>query len=161
MVSHGVVVVGSAIDDNQKVDELRGTVHAFDAKTGQLRWSFDPLDDQKAPFRGGARQCLGADERRRGARARLPPVSSTSPDFWGGMRAGNGRYANSVVALKVQTGEVAWSFQTTHHDVWDYDIPAQPTLGVVTYRGRTQAAVLQPDQAGASVHARARHPACR
>jgi quinoprotein glucose dehydrogenase len=148
VVSHGIVVVGSSIDDNQKVDELRGTVHAFDAKTGRLRWSFDPLDDQKAPFRGGAANVwapMSVDEARGLV---FLPVSSTSPDFWGGMRAGNGRYANSVVALKIQNGEVAWSFQTTHHDVWDYDIPAQPTLGVVTYRGRTQAAVLQPTKQG-------------
>ena len=148
VVSHGVVVVGSAIDDNQKVDELRGTVHAFDAKTGELRWSFDPLGDEKAPFRGGAANVwapMSVDEARGLV---FLPVSSTSPDFWGGMRAGNGRYANSVVALKIATGDVAWSFQTTHHDVWDYDIPAQPTLGVVTYKGKTQAAVLQPTKQG-------------
>ena len=148
VVSHGVVIVGSAIDDNQKVDELRGTVHAFDATTGAPRWSFDPLADAKPPFRGGAANVwapMSVDEQRGLV---FLPVSSTSPDFWGGMRVGDGRYANSVVALKIETGEVAWSFQTTHHDVWDYDIPAQPTLGVVTYRGRTEAAVLQPTKQG-------------
>jgi len=148
VVSHGVVIVGSAIDDNQKVDELRGTVHAFDAMTGAPRWAFDPLGDAKPPFRGGAANVwapMSVDEQRGLV---FLPVSSTSPDFWGGMRAGRGRYANSVVALKIETGEVAWSFQTTHHDVWDYDIPAQPTLGVVTYRGRTEAAVLQPTKQG-------------
>ncbi len=148
VVSHGVVVVGSSIDDNQKVDELRGTVHAFDAKTGALRWSFDPLGEEKAPFRGGAANVwapMSVDEARGLV---FLPVSSTSPDFWGGLRAGDGRYANSVVALKIATGEVAWSFQTTHHDVWDYDIPAQPTLGVVTYHGKTEAAVLQPTKQG-------------
>jgi quinoprotein glucose dehydrogenase len=148
VVSHGVVIVGSSIDDNQKVDELRGTVHAFDAKTGALRWSFDPLGEAKPPFRGGAANVwapMSVDERRGLV---FLPVSSTSPDFWGGMRVGDGRYANSVVALKIETGEVAWSFQTTHHDVWDYDIPAQPTLGVVTYKGRTEAAVLQPTKQG-------------
>jgi quinoprotein glucose dehydrogenase len=148
VVSYGLVIVGSSIDDNQKVDELRGTVHAFDAITGAARWSFDPLADQKTPFRGGAANVwapMSVDE----ARGLLfLPVSSTSPDFWGGMRAGAGRYANSVVALKIETGEVAWSFQTTHHDVWDYDIPAQPTLGTVTYRGVTSAAVLQPTKQG-------------
>jgi quinoprotein glucose dehydrogenase len=148
VVSHGLVIVGSSIDDNQKVDELRGTVHAFDAATGQPRWSFDPLAGQKAPFRGGAANVwapMSVDE----ARGLLfLPVSSTSPDFWGGYRAGSGQYANSVVALKIETGEVAWSFQTTHHDVWDYDIPAQPTLGTVTYKGTTTEAVLQPTKQG-------------
>jgi quinoprotein glucose dehydrogenase len=76
------------------------------------------------------------------------PVSSTSPDFFGGLRVGNGAYANSIVALHVETGDVAWSFQTTHHDVWDYDLPAQPTLGMVNYNGQTVAAVLQPTKQG-------------
>ena len=148
VVSHGLVIVGSSIDDNQKVDELRGTVHAFDAITGQERWSFDPLADQKTPFRGGAANVwapMSVDEARGLV---FLPVSSTSPDFWGGLRKGAGRYANSVVALKIETGEVAWSFQATHHDVWDYDIPAQPTLGTVTYKGVTSAAVLQPTKQG-------------
>jgi quinoprotein glucose dehydrogenase len=148
VVSHGIVIVGSSIDDNQKVDELRGTVHAFDALTGALRWSFDPLSGRKPPFRGGAANVwapMSVDEKRGLV---FLPVSSTSPDFWGGLRAGDGRYANSVVALKIETGEVAWAFQTTHHDVWDYDIPAQPTLGTVTYRGRTAPAVLQPTKQG-------------
>jgi len=56
------------------------------------------------------------------------PTSSPSPDFWGGRRPGNDEHANSVVALRAETGELVWSFQTTHHDVWDYDLPAQPTL---------------------------------
>ena len=148
VVSHGLVIVGSSIDDNQKVDELRGTVHAFDAMTGKERWSFDPLADQTTPFRGGAANVwapMSVDE----ARGLLfLPVSSTSPDFWGGLRKGAGRYANSVVALKIETGEVAWSFQATHHDVWDYDIPAQPTLGTVIYKGKTVDAVLQPTKQG-------------
>jgi len=148
VVSHGLVIVGSSIDDNQKVDELRGTVHAFDATTGKERWSFDPLADQTTPFRGGAANVwapMSVDEARGLV---FLPVSSTSPDFWGGLRKGAGKYANSIVALKIETGEVAWSFQTTHHDVWDYDIPAQPTLGTVTYKGVTSAAVLQPTKQG-------------
>ena len=148
VVSDGLVIVGSSIDDNQKVDELRGTVHAFDAMTGKERWSFDPLADQTKPFRGGAANVwapMSVDEARGLV---LLPVSSTSPDFWGGLRKGAGRYANSIVALKIETGEVAWSFQTTHHDVWDYDIPAQPTLGTVTYKGTTVDAVLQPTKQG-------------
>ena len=148
VVSHGVVIVGSSIDDNQKVDELRGTVHAFDAMTGAPRWSFDPLSERRPPFRGGAANVwapMSVDEQRGLV---FLPVSSTSPDFWGGYRAGDGRYANSIVALNIETGKVAWSFQTTHHDVWDYDIPAQPTLGVVTYRGIPHAAVIQPTKQG-------------
>lgn len=148
VVTHGVVIVGSSIDDNQKVDELRGTVHAFDAVTGAPKWSFDPLRDEPRGFRGGAANVwapMSVDEKRGLV---ILPVSSASTDFWGGMRAGSGKYANAIVALHVNDGSVAWSFQTTHHDVWDYDIPAQPTLGMVTYKGKTVPAVLQPTKQG-------------
>ncbi|MEI9887203.1 MAG: pyrroloquinoline quinone-dependent dehydrogenase [Rhizomicrobium sp.] len=148
VVCHGVVIVGSAIDDNQRVDELRGTVHAFDAKTGARRWSFDPLAADQPPFRAGAANVWAPMSVDEGRGLVFLPVSSASPDFFGGLRRGNGRYANSVVALHIADGTVAWSFQTTHHDVWDYDLPAQPTLGTVTYRGRTVAAVLQPTKQG-------------
>ncbi|MBV9420773.1 MAG: pyrroloquinoline quinone-dependent dehydrogenase [Alphaproteobacteria bacterium] len=148
VISHGIVMVGSAIDDNQKVDELRGTVYAYDVKTGALKWSFDPLAEDKPPFRAGAANVwapMSVDEARGLV---FLPVSSASPDFFGGLRRGNGKYANSIVALRIADGTVAWSFQTTHHDVWDYDLPAQPTLGMVTYNGKTVPAVLQPTKQG-------------
>jgi len=56
------------------------------------------------------------------------PSSSPSPDFYGGERLGNNDYANSVIALKASTGEYQWHFQVVHHDIWDYDIAAQPVL---------------------------------
>jgi quinoprotein glucose dehydrogenase len=76
------------------------------------------------------------------------PVSSASVDFFGGMRPGNGGRANSVTALDITTGKPVWSFQTTHHDVWDYDVASQPTLATVTYKGKTVPAVLQPTKQG-------------
>ncbi|MBL6854195.1 MAG: pyrroloquinoline quinone-dependent dehydrogenase, partial [Alphaproteobacteria bacterium] len=148
VVSHGVVIVGSSIDDNQKVDELRGTVYAYDAKTGALKWSFDPLAGSPKGYRAGAANVwapMSIDEQRGLV---FLPCTSASPDFFGGLRRGSGKYANSIVALHVADGTVAWSFQTTHHDVWDYDLPAQPTLGMVTYNGKTVPAVLQPTKQG-------------
>jgi quinoprotein glucose dehydrogenase len=148
VVTHGLVIAGSSIDDNQKVDELRGAVCAYDAITGAPRWNFDPLNDQKPPFRAGAANVwapMSVDEPRG---LLFLPVSSASPDFFGGLRKGDGKYANAIVALHVADGTVAWSFQTTHHDLWDYDIPAQPTLGSVTYNGKTSPAVLQPTKQG-------------
>ncbi|HEX4272139.1 MAG TPA: PQQ-binding-like beta-propeller repeat protein, partial [Rhizomicrobium sp.] len=146
IVSHGVVVVGSSLDDNQRVDELRGTVRAFDAMTGVSKWNFDPV--QGANMRAGAANAwapLSADD----ARGLVyVPTSSPSPDFWGGFRTGDDRYTSAVVALKIDTGEVAWSFQAVHHNVWDYDIPAQPTLGTVTYHGESQPALLQATKQG-------------
>ncbi|HKQ11127.1 MAG TPA: pyrroloquinoline quinone-dependent dehydrogenase [Rhizomicrobium sp.] len=146
IVSHGVVVVGSSVDDNQWVDELRGTVRAFDAMTGAAKWSFDPVQGQN--LRAGASNVwapISADD----ARGLVYlPTSSPSPDFWGGYRTGGSKYSNAVVALKIETGEVAWSFQTSHHDLWDYDVASQPTLGRVTYQGKTIDAVLQPTKQG-------------
>ena len=64
------------------------------------------------------------------------PTASASPDFYGGTRPGDNRYANSVVALRGATGEVVWHFQIVHHDVWDLDLPAQPILVDVQRDGR-------------------------
>ena len=149
IISRGVVVVGSSIDDNQMVDEARGTVRAFDAMTGAARWSFDPLGgDPVQGVRAGASNVwapISADEARGLV---FLPTSSPSPDFWGGYRTQDSKYSNAVVALKIESGEVAWSFQTSHHDLWDYDVASQPTLGRVTYQGKTVDAVLQPTKQG-------------
>ena len=153
------MIVGSSIDDNQQVEESHGTVRAYDAVTGALKWSFDPIartDDApnaaswqgRRSQEGGCGQCLGADERGRSARAGVRADLVTEPGFLGRLAPRRQCYANSVVALKIETGEVAWSFQTTHHDVWDYDLPAQPTLATITYKGQRVPAVLQPTKQG-------------
>lgn len=159
VVLNGVLIVGSSIGDNARVEAPRGTLRAFDARTGAPRWSFDPIPrDPSAP---NASSWLTPESMKAGhANVWAPmsideatglvfvPTSSPSPDFFGGLRPGENRYANSVVALRGDTGEVVWHFQTVHHDVWDYDIPAQPTLATVTYKGVTRPAVLQATKQG-------------
>jgi quinoprotein glucose dehydrogenase len=76
------------------------------------------------------------------------PTTSPSPDFYGATRPGNDGHADSVVALHAADGTLAWAVQVTHHDVWDYDLPAQPTLANVTWQGRTTPAVLQTTKQG-------------
>jgi len=76
---------------------------------------------------------------------RQPPVPSKN---WGGKRPGNNEHANSVVALRAETGEMVWSFQTVHHDVWDYDLPAQPTLARIDTGERMRDVVIQPTKQG-------------
>jgi quinoprotein glucose dehydrogenase len=148
VVTHGVVIVGSSIDDNQRVKEVSGAVRAFDARTGAARWSFDPLANAAPGVIAGAANVwapMSVDEARGLV---FLPTTSPSPDFWGGMRNGSNGNADSVVAVHAETGRVAWAFQTVHHDVWDYDNPAQPTLATVTWRGASRAAVLQPTKQG-------------
>jgi quinoprotein glucose dehydrogenase len=76
------------------------------------------------------------------------PTTSPSPDFFGGGRPGNNDHADSVVALHIETGALAWSFQTVHHDVWDYDLPAQPTLTRLDTGAGLRDVVIQPTKQG-------------
>jgi quinoprotein glucose dehydrogenase len=76
------------------------------------------------------------------------PTSSPSPDFWGGKRPGNNEHAGSVVALRAQTGESVWAFQTVYHNVWDYDLPAQPTVAHINTEAGGRDVVIQPTKQG-------------
>jgi quinoprotein glucose dehydrogenase len=148
VVARGVVVVGSSIDDNQRVHEVTGAVRAYDAVTGKPKWTFDPLAGANPPITAGAANVwapMSVDEQRGLV---FLPTTSPSPDIWGGLRPGDDGNADSVVAVKAETGAVAWAFKTVHHDVWDYDNPAQPTLAMVAYRGAARPAVLQPTKQG-------------
>jgi quinoprotein glucose dehydrogenase len=159
----GVLVVGSAIADNGRTDMPSGEVRGFDARTGALRWTFHPVPtDSAEAARSGWRRPAGAGDARRtgGANAWsviaadparglvFVPTSSPSPDYYGGARLGENRHANAVVALRATTGEVAWSYQTVHHDLWDYDNASPPALVTVRRDGREIPAVLQATKTG-------------
>jgi quinoprotein glucose dehydrogenase len=147
-----LIVVGSAIGDNRGVELERGVVRAFDARTGALRWSWDPIPNDakdaahktwagESAARTGAANAwsvIAADEARGLV---FVPTSSPSPDFYGGERQGDNLYANSVVALSAATGKVAWHFQVVHHDLWDYDVASPPALITVRRGGRAVPAV--------------------
>jgi quinoprotein glucose dehydrogenase len=141
-----VVVVGSSISDNVRIDAPLGTVRAFDARTGRPRWTWDPLGhDGITAGHANVWAPMSADEERGLV---FLPTSSPSPDFWGGKRPGNNAHSDSVVALRADTGELVWSFQTTHHDVWDYDLPAQPTLARIDTGEGMRDVVIQPTKQG-------------
>ena len=146
VVSRGTVIVGSSISDNRSVDAPLGTVRAFDAHSGQQRWTWDPLvHDGITAGNANVWAPMSSDEDRGLV---FLPTSSPSPDFWGGKRPGNNEHADSVVALRTETGELVWSYQTVHHDVWDYDLPAQPTLARIDTGQGMRDVVIQPTKQG-------------
>ena len=146
------IVVGSSMGDNQRFNYERGVVRAYDALTGALRWSWDPIprnkadagyDTWKGPNVGltgaaNAWSLISADAERDLV---FIPTTSPSPDFYGGERLGKNRFASSIVAIRASTGKVVWDFQTVHHDIWDYDNASQPVLIPFTQNGKTVPAV--------------------
>ena len=134
-----LIVVGSAIADNNSNVGASGEVRAFDARTGALRWTWhpvpqDPQDPAYASWQGkeahrsgGANtwSIIAADPKRDLV---FLPTTSPAVDYYGVTRLGDNRYANSLVALRASTGKVVWHFQTVHHDLWDYDNAAPPAL---------------------------------
>ncbi|MBV9757610.1 MAG: pyrroloquinoline quinone-dependent dehydrogenase [Alphaproteobacteria bacterium] len=138
------VIVGSAVDDMSQAAAPAGTVRAFDARSGAPRWRFDPRPPG-ATAGGNVWSPIVVDPERD-----LVFLATASPiaAFWGGDRPGDNRWASSVVALRGSTGALAWGFQTTHHDIWDYDVAAPPTLATVQRDGRAVPAVVAVTKAG-------------
>jgi quinoprotein glucose dehydrogenase len=135
-----LVITGSSIGDNGAVDMPRGVVRGYDARTGALRWTWDPIPwAEKQLVRTGAANAwstIAADPARD---LIFIPTGSASPDYYGGARPGDNKWANSVVALKGSTGAFVWGFQVAHHDLWDYDVASQPSL--IEFHGQPAVAV--------------------
>ena len=144
-VVNNVIVVGSTIVDGYRADAPFGTVKAFDAKTGKKVWEFDPIPKELNVGGGNVWTAMAVDERRDLV---YLPTSSPSPDFYGGLRPGDNRWANSLVALKASSGELVWAQQLVRHDIWDYDLPSQPTLLEVNVNGIQIPAVIQTTKQG-------------
>lgn len=130
------LVVGSSIGDNQRIDYPNGVVRGYDVLSGTLRWSWDPIPVDSRDMASGtwkgkgsgaanAWAVISADPERDMV---FIPTSSPSPDYYGGERTGQNLYGNSIVALQASTGKLLWYYQVVHHDLWDYDIAAQPLL---------------------------------
>jgi len=151
-----VVVVGSGVVDFTRADAPPGAVQAFDARDGSLRWRFDPVptaavpgewpdDPQRASGAANVWAPITVDHERDVV---FLATSSPSPDYYGAARPGDNRHANSVVALRASSGELLWSYQMVHHDLWDYDLPAQPILTDVVREGQRLPALIQLTKQG-------------
>src|SRR5437870_2905012 len=130
IVVRDLVIVGSAVADNHRTDAPEGVVRAFDVRSGVLRWSFDPVP--RRPQDAGYDTWIGPTAHNTGAAnawsvfsadpARdlvFVPVGCASPDFYGGERRGDNRYADAVVARRASTGALVWASQAVRHDLWD------------------------------------------
>ncbi len=158
-VVNDVLVVGSAVADNQRVDAPSGRVLAFHASSGKPLWEFDPVPRDPAD-RAAASWARGSGEGFGGGNVwssmavdqKLDlvylPTTSPSGDFFGGDRAADNNYTTSIVALRGATGAIAWHFQVVHHNVFDYDLPSQPMLIDFPHHGEMVPALAQNTKMG-------------
>ncbi len=150
VITDKVIVVAGAVTDNYSTREPSGVIRGFDVNTGKLLWAFDPgaKDPNAIPADG---QHYSANSPNSWAPAAYDakldlvylPMGVTTPDIWGGNRTPEQeRYASGILALNATTGKEAWFYQTVHHDLWDMDIPAQPSLADITDKDGNKVPVI-------------------
>lgn len=151
-----LLIVGGTVLDNVSTQEASGVIRAFDAESGALVWNWDSgRPEDTAPLAPGQHytpnspnswSISSVDE---SLGMVYVPLGNQPPDQWGGQRSeAVEKHSSSVVALDLATGHVRWVFQTVRHDLWDYDVPAQPSLLDLTIRGATVPALVQPTKQG-------------
>lgn len=162
-VINDIVVQGALVWDNHRIDSPGGVIRAWDVRSGKLRWAFDPVPPnapslQKiatAPeqkYYRGTPNAWGIFSTDTARNLIYIPFGGAGPDFIGGHRKRFGfdldYYANSTVALDAHSGKVVWHFQAVHHDLWDYDVAAQPLLFDLNKDGITIPALAQATKLG-------------
>jgi quinate dehydrogenase (quinone) len=157
LIARNLAVVGTRVADNFEVNEPSGVVRAYDAITGKFAWAWDmgrpgvntePAEgEQYTRGTPNVWTLMSYDDQLGLVYA---PTGNSTPDFFGAHRSeASEKYASSIVALDVADGSVRWSFQTVHHDVWDYDVPSQPTLvDLPQADGSIVPALVQPTKRG-------------
>ncbi|WP_404402189.1 pyrroloquinoline quinone-dependent dehydrogenase [Pelagibacterium halotolerans] len=141
------LVLGWAGKDWADTAAPPGYVFGIDARTGALNWTFDPIPSDIASRTGTADVWASMSVDPEAGIVYLP-VSSPSPNFYGGERLQPIPLATSVTALDIATGDVIWSRQLVHHDIWDYDTNAAPTLVDIKRDGETVPALVQTSKQG-------------
>jgi len=146
------VVTGAMVLDNRRVDAPGGVVRAWDARSGEKLWAWDPVPPGEVPPEGRYRRGTTNAWTALAADADLGlvfvPTGNTSPDYYGGLRDGLDFYSSSLVALDAASGEVRWHFRTVHHDLWDYDVPSQPVFVDFEKDGVVRPALIQATKMG-------------
>lgn len=130
------IVIGSRIADNVAADMPGGVIRAYDVITGKLRWAFDPRNpDPNYVLKAGeiykrsSANSWAAMSYDPQMNTVFLPMGSSSVDVWGGNRQPiDHKYNSSILALDATTGKEKWVYQTVHNDLWDFDLPMQPSL---------------------------------
>lgn len=156
VVTDHLVVVGGTVNDNASATDASGVIRAFDVNTGALVWNFDSKKpDATQPIANGETYSANAPNSWSVASYDPQlgliylPMGNQSPDQYGGNRSpAVEKFSSSITALDANTGKVAWVFQTVHHDLWDMDVPAQPSLLDLTIDGQTVPALVAPTKQG-------------
>ena len=141
------VIMGWAGSDWDWAEAPPGAVFSVNARTGALEWTFQTIPAEIREQTGTANVWTGMSVDEARGLVYLP-VASPSPNYWGGNRTEPIPYATSTTALDIETGEVRWSRQWVHHDIWDYDINSAPTLMDITVDGRDIPALVQATKQG-------------
>jgi quinoprotein glucose dehydrogenase len=155
LVMGDLAILGALVADQLRTDAPSGVVRAFDVRSGERVWAWDPvppgfdlaLREGEAYQRGTPNvwSLLSGDDERGLV---FVPTGNPSPDSFAALRGGLDYYGSSTVALDAATGRVVWHFQTVHHDVWDFDVSSQPTLFQIEGVGGGRPALAQATKMG-------------
>ena len=156
VVSDKILVIAGAVTDNYSTEEPSGVIRGFDVHTGKLIWAWDASAEDENALPSASHKYSNNSPNSWITASYDPklglvylPIGVQTPDIWGGNRTALAeRYSSALVALDINTGKRAWSYQTVHHDLWDMDLPSQPTLADVRTDTGIVPAVLQPAKTG-------------
>ncbi len=156
LVAGDTIAIGGWVVDNQELQNPSGSLRAFNAIDGSFSWAWDvgrPGDPSLPPegetFTLGTPNVWSMMSYDPERDLIFAPTGNASPDYYGGKRRDIDDAINaSVIALKGETGEFVWSYKTVNHDIWDYDVPSQPTLIDITKDGERIPALAQPTKRG-------------
>ena len=157
IIYNDLLILGSTLSEGPSA-AAPGHIRAFDVKTGEQRWIFHTIPYPDEPGyetwpedawqRSGGANAWGGFTLDEDRGLVFCGTGSATYDHWGGDRIGQNLYANCVLALRAESGELVWHYQVVHHDIWDYDLPCPPNLVQVRKDGKLIDAVAQPSKMG-------------